>query len=124
MRVQTPPGAHDRRRLTSPPKMTGWAAERRARSAASSAHCASFPATSMLVRVFRWAVHTSTPSRVVTHSHLRRSGHCPELLVETSEEYRAYREGVRREIDEWHRRNGDEGAGKMGRRKGRGSVGS
>ena len=56
--------------------------------------------------------------------HLRRSGHCPELLVETSEEYRAYREGVRREIDEWHRRNGDEGAGKMGRRKGRGSVGS
>ncbi|KAG9205881.1 zinc-finger protein [Epicoccum nigrum] len=56
--------------------------------------------------------------------HLRRSGHCPELLVETSEEYKTYRESVRREIDEWHRRNGDEGVGKMSRRKGRGSVGS
>lgn len=53
--------------------------------------------------------------------HLRRSGHCQELLVESSEEYRGYREGVRREIEEWHRRNGGEGA-KMGRRKGRGSV--
>ncbi|KAF2995860.1 zinc-finger protein [Curvularia kusanoi] len=56
--------------------------------------------------------------------HLRRSGHCPELLVESSEEYKSYRESVRREIDEWHRRNGDEGVGKMSRRKGRGSVGS
>ncbi|KAJ4985697.1 zinc-responsiveness transcriptional activator [Stagonosporopsis vannaccii] len=56
--------------------------------------------------------------------HLRRSGHCPELLVEASDEYKSYRESVRREIDEWHRRNGDEGPGKMSRRKGRGSVGS
>ncbi|KAJ4332136.1 zinc-finger protein [Didymella glomerata] len=56
--------------------------------------------------------------------HLRRSGHCPELLVEASEEYKTYRESVRREIDEWHRRNGDEGGAKMSRRKGRGSVGS
>ncbi|KAF3035035.1 hypothetical protein E8E12_006747 [Didymella heteroderae] len=56
--------------------------------------------------------------------HLRRSGHCPELLVETSEEYKTYRESVRREIEEWHRRNGDEGGAKMSRRKGRGSVGS
>jgi len=51
--------------------------------------------------------------------HLRRSSHCPELLEEASEEYTSYREGVRREIEEWHRRNGDVGAGK-GRRKGRG----
>lgn len=32
-----------------------------------------------------------------------------------------YREGVRKEIEEWHRREGDSGAAK-GRRKGRGSV--
>ncbi|KAI4687656.1 uncharacterized protein J4E88_003247 [Alternaria novae-zelandiae] len=51
--------------------------------------------------------------------HLRRSGHCPELLVETSEEYKSYREGVRREIDDWHKRNEDGGLGKAGRRKGR-----
>ncbi|KZM21786.1 metal ion binding [Ascochyta rabiei] len=55
--------------------------------------------------------------------HLRRSGHCPELLVEASEEYKSYRGSVRREIDNWHKRNGDEGMGKMSRRKGRGSVG-
>ncbi|KAF1831485.1 hypothetical protein BDW02DRAFT_571945 [Decorospora gaudefroyi] len=48
--------------------------------------------------------------------HLRRSGHCAHLLVETSEEYKAYREAVRREIEDWHRRNGDGG---VGRRKGR-----
>ncbi|CAG5156846.1 uncharacterized protein ALTATR162_LOCUS4639 [Alternaria atra] len=51
--------------------------------------------------------------------HLRRSGHCPQLLVETSEEYKSYREGVRHEIDEWHKRNEDGGLGKTGRRKGR-----
>jgi uncharacterized Zn-finger protein len=51
--------------------------------------------------------------------HLRRSGHCPELLVEASEDYRSYREGVRREIDDWHKRNEDSGMGKMSRRKGR-----
>lgn len=55
--------------------------------------------------------------------HLRRSGHCPELLVEASEEYKTYRESVRHEIDEWHKRNGDEGGMKLSRRKGRGSVG-
>ncbi|KAF1943240.1 hypothetical protein EJ02DRAFT_502274 [Clathrospora elynae] len=53
--------------------------------------------------------------------HLRRSGHCSQLLVESSEEYKAYREGVRREIDDWHRRNEDGGVGgKPGKRKGRG----
>lgn len=41
-----------------------------------------------------------------------------ELLDESSAEYREYREGVRREIEEWHRREGDGGVGK-GRRKGR-----
>ncbi|KAG9186844.1 hypothetical protein G6011_09952 [Alternaria panax] len=51
--------------------------------------------------------------------HMRRSGHCPQLLVETSEEYKSYREGVRREIDDWHKRNEDGGLGKAGRRKGR-----
>ncbi|KAH3918526.1 hypothetical protein HBI56_134660 [Parastagonospora nodorum] len=51
--------------------------------------------------------------------HLRRSGHCKELLEEGSERYKEYREGVRREIEEWHRREG-EGGGK-GRRKGRAS---
>ncbi|CAN9146834.1 unnamed protein product [Alternaria alternata] len=51
--------------------------------------------------------------------HLRRSSHCPQLLVETSEEYKSYREGVRREIDDWHKRNEDGGLGKAGRRKGR-----
>ncbi|KAH6615310.1 hypothetical protein C7974DRAFT_428234 [Boeremia exigua] len=55
--------------------------------------------------------------------HLRRSGHCSELLIETSDEYKSYRESVRREIDDWHRRNGDEAQGKLSRRKGRGSVG-
>ena len=75
---RAPSGAHERRRLTSPPKMTVRAAARRARSAASSAHCASLPAASMGERVFRWAVHTSTPTLVVTHSHRRRSGPaCP-----------------------------------------------
>jgi hypothetical protein len=39
-------------------------------------------------------------------------------LEEGSESYKAYREGVRREIEEWHRREGDV-VGK-GRRKGRG----
>ncbi|KAF2869766.1 hypothetical protein BDV95DRAFT_497193 [Massariosphaeria phaeospora] len=54
--------------------------------------------------------------------HLRRSGHCRQLLTEGSEECRTYRENVRREIDEWHKRNEDGGAtvvGKMTRRKGR-----
>ena len=41
------------------------------------------------------------------------------MLEEGSERYREYREGVRREIEEWHRREG-EGGGK-GRRKGRAS---
>lgn len=49
--------------------------------------------------------------------HLRRSEHCPELLVETSKEYKSYRESVRREIDEWHKRNEDGGLGKAGRRR-------
>jgi hypothetical protein len=60
VRVQRPAAAQEWRRLTSPPKMTVRASPRRARSAASSTHCASFPATSVVVRVFRWAVHTST----------------------------------------------------------------
>ncbi|PSN73136.1 hypothetical protein BS50DRAFT_629207 [Corynespora cassiicola Philippines] len=51
--------------------------------------------------------------------HLRRSSHCPQLLVEGSQEYKTYRESVRREIDEWHKRNEDGGL-KMARRKGRG----
>ncbi|OAL50641.1 hypothetical protein IQ07DRAFT_509780 [Pyrenochaeta sp. DS3sAY3a] len=51
--------------------------------------------------------------------HLRRSGHCPQLLVETSEDYKRYREGVRHEIDDWHKRNEDGGVSKAGRRKGR-----
>ncbi|KAJ4380803.1 zinc-finger protein [Didymella sp. IMI 355093] len=51
------------------------------------------------------------------------TGERPYLLVEASEEYKTYRESVRREIDEWHKRNGDEGGVKMSRRKGRGSVG-
>ena len=50
--------------------------------------------------------------------HLRRSGHCPQLLVETSDEYKLYRESVRREIDDWHKRNEDGGLGRAGRRKG------
>ncbi|KAF2035024.1 hypothetical protein EK21DRAFT_85123 [Setomelanomma holmii] len=50
--------------------------------------------------------------------HLRRSGHCAKLLEEGSEAYRVYREGVRREIEEWHRREGEGVKGK-GRRKGR-----
>ncbi|KAH7085998.1 hypothetical protein BKA63DRAFT_560617 [Paraphoma chrysanthemicola] len=50
--------------------------------------------------------------------HLRRSGHCAELLEEGSEEYKSYREGVRREIEEWHRREGEGMKGK-GRRKSR-----
>ena len=73
VRVQTPSGAQDWRRLTSPPKMTVRAEARRARSAESSTHCASFPATSTVERVFRWAVHTSTWARVATQSHRRRS---------------------------------------------------
>jgi hypothetical protein len=40
------------------------------------------------------------------------------LLEEGSEAYRVYREGVRKEIEEWHRREGGAGVGK-GRRKGR-----
>lgn len=54
--------------------------------------------------------------------HLRRSNHCPKLLIEGSKEYRVYRESVRREIDEWHKRNEvDDGTSKsIGRRKGRG----
>lgn len=52
--------------------------------------------------------------------HLRRSGHCPQLLVEASDEYKLYRESVRQEIDEWHKRNEVNGLGKVvGRRKGR-----
>ncbi|CAO2650370.1 Nn.00g016620.m01.CDS01 [Neocucurbitaria sp. VM-36] len=51
--------------------------------------------------------------------HLRRSSHCPQLLVETSEDYKAYREGVRREIEDWHKRNEDGGVTKTGRRKAR-----
>tara|TARA_R110002003_G_scaffold702_14_gene21203 strand:+ start:19740 stop:19871 length:132 start_codon:yes stop_codon:yes gene_type:complete len=38
------------------------------------------------------------------------------LLVEGSEEYKSYRDGVRREIEEWHRREGEGVPGK-GRRK-------
>jgi len=49
--------------------------------------------------------------------HLRRSGHCPELLVESSKEYKSYRESVRREIDDWHKRNEDGGFGKTRRRR-------
>ncbi|KAF1995928.1 hypothetical protein P154DRAFT_580461 [Amniculicola lignicola CBS 123094] len=39
--------------------------------------------------------------------HLRRSGHCPEFLNEGSEAYKLYREGVRKEIEEFHSRNED-----------------
>ena len=46
VRVQAPRGAHERRRLTSPPKTTGRAAAWRARITLSSAHWASLPATS------------------------------------------------------------------------------
>ncbi|KAF2018611.1 hypothetical protein BU24DRAFT_363839 [Aaosphaeria arxii CBS 175.79] len=53
--------------------------------------------------------------------HLRRSGHCPELLQEGSQEYKDYREGVRREIDDWHRRN-EGGTGIVGSRRRGGSV--
>ncbi|KAL6708492.1 zinc-finger protein [Coniothyrium glycines] len=52
--------------------------------------------------------------------HLRRSGHCPQLLFESSDEYKTYRESVRHEIEDWHKRNQDGGLGKAGRRKGRG----
>ncbi|KAF1840770.1 uncharacterized protein K460DRAFT_410181 [Cucurbitaria berberidis CBS 394.84] len=51
--------------------------------------------------------------------HLRRSGHCAQLLVEASEEYKAYRENVRHEIDDWHRRNENSGVNKKVRRKGK-----
>jgi hypothetical protein len=53
--------------------------------------------------------------------HLRRSGHCPELLVDGSEEYKMYRENVQHEIKDWHERNKDGGMAKVSRRKGRGS---
>jgi hypothetical protein len=49
---------------------------------------------------------------------LRRSGHCPELLLDGSEEARLYREKVKRETEEWHRRN-QGGMAISGRRKGR-----
>ncbi|PVI02080.1 hypothetical protein DM02DRAFT_641540 [Periconia macrospinosa] len=49
--------------------------------------------------------------------HLRRSGHCPELLVEGGEAHKSYREAVKREIDEFNKREGDGVAGKMSRRK-------
>ncbi|KAF2472242.1 uncharacterized protein BDR25DRAFT_333611 [Lindgomyces ingoldianus] len=56
--------------------------------------------------------------------HFRRSTHCPKLLIEGSEEAKQYRESVKKEIEEWHRRNGD-GSGERAlsitpRRKGRG----
>ncbi|KAL1599670.1 zinc-finger protein [Paraconiothyrium brasiliense] len=53
--------------------------------------------------------------------HLRRSGHCPQLLVEGSDEAKAYREGVKRETEEWNKRAGEGETVKMGRRKGRGT---
>ncbi|KAF1970321.1 hypothetical protein BU23DRAFT_556983 [Bimuria novae-zelandiae CBS 107.79] len=53
--------------------------------------------------------------------HLRRSSHCPQLLVDGSEEAKAYREAVRRETEEWNKRAGDGEMVKMGRRKGRGA---
>ncbi|KAF2733160.1 hypothetical protein EJ04DRAFT_495640 [Polyplosphaeria fusca] len=49
--------------------------------------------------------------------HLRRSGHCPELLADDSQEYKDYREGVKSEIEDWHKRNNAGGAVKA-RRKG------
>ncbi|ORY13700.1 hypothetical protein BCR34DRAFT_480669 [Clohesyomyces aquaticus] len=54
--------------------------------------------------------------------HFRRSGHCPKLLVEGSEEAKQYRDSVKREIEEWHQRNGDDMgiAEVVARRKGRG----
>ncbi|KAF2189809.1 hypothetical protein K469DRAFT_747803 [Zopfia rhizophila CBS 207.26] len=50
--------------------------------------------------------------------HFRRSGHCPELLVEGSEEGKNYRENVRREIEAWNKRHAD--GSEVGRRRGRG----
>ncbi|KAF2120790.1 hypothetical protein BDV96DRAFT_484860 [Lophiotrema nucula] len=51
--------------------------------------------------------------------HLRRSNHCPDLLIEGSVEYKEYRENVKREIDEWHKRN-EAGTGVVNaRRKGK-----
>ncbi|KAF2704477.1 hypothetical protein K504DRAFT_390173 [Pleomassaria siparia CBS 279.74] len=54
--------------------------------------------------------------------HLRRSNHCPKLLIESSDEYRAYRENVKRQVEEFYKRDGvDGGASKaISRRKGRG----
>jgi len=51
--------------------------------------------------------------------HLRRSGHCPELLQEGSDEVRRYRENVKQESDAWHRRA--LGGGGMGKNKRRGA---
>ncbi|KAF1956191.1 hypothetical protein CC80DRAFT_70840 [Byssothecium circinans] len=52
--------------------------------------------------------------------HLRRSGHCPELLIEGSEENKTYRETVRREIDDYNKRSGEGAPSKVARRKSRG----
>ena len=53
--------------------MTVRAAARRARSAASSAHCASLPASSIVERVLSGRCTRRRSTRVVTHSHRRRS---------------------------------------------------
>ncbi|CAI6240139.1 unnamed protein product [Periconia digitata] len=49
--------------------------------------------------------------------HLRRAGHCPELLIEGGEAHKTYREAVRREIDEFNKREGAGAAGKGSRRR-------
>lgn len=51
--------------------------------------------------------------------HLRRSGHCPELLVDGSPANRAYREKVKRESEEWARRNEGNPLAGAGRRTSR-----
>ncbi|KAF9740723.1 hypothetical protein PMIN06_011059 [Paraphaeosphaeria minitans] len=51
--------------------------------------------------------------------HIRRSGHCPQLLVEGSDEAKTYRENIKRETEEWNKRAGESEIVKMGRRKGR-----
>ena len=38
--------------------------------------------------------------------HFKRSGHCPELLAEGSDEGKKFREKVRKEVEDWQKRKG------------------
>lgn len=49
--------------------------------------------------------------------HLKRNGHCLELLVEGSETNRRYKEGVKKEMEEWNRRNENCGGVPVARRR-------